>query len=179
MGIDKLMARLVADEKQVSDDQGGAGGAVRGKVVSSLDGLSATAVKNFVSQGQPGKSIDQYIQELEQEARDPRAAMLSQLKQYEAADWSIGPSQSRIAPMVLASMYKFGTSAKSQVQQYVRSKELESCHAASEMALMAAIMDRMLNADQDMVNSQAVEVICRRLYGLFRAFENVKKQSDW
>eukprot|EP00959_Pyramimonas_sp_CCMP1952_P211460 4425303-Pyramimonas_sp.AAC.1 len=30
-----------------------------------------------------------------------------------------------------------------------------------------------------MVNSQAVEVICRRLYDLFRAFENVKKQSDW
>eukprot|EP00959_Pyramimonas_sp_CCMP1952_P129409 2706342-Pyramimonas_sp.AAC.1 len=47
------------------------------------------------------------------------------------------------------------------------------------MALMAAIMDRMLNAGQDMVNSQAVEVICRRLCGLFRAFENVKKLSDW
>ena len=98
-----------------------------------------------------------------------------ELKQYETADWSIGPSLARIAPMVLAQMYKFETSAKFQVQQYVRAKELEACHAASEMALMAANLDRML----DMVNSQAVEVICRRLYGLFRAFENAKKQSDW
>eukprot|EP00959_Pyramimonas_sp_CCMP1952_P379497 7949413-Pyramimonas_sp.AAC.1 len=38
-GIDKLMARLVAHEKQVSDDQGGPGGTVRGKVATSLGGL--------------------------------------------------------------------------------------------------------------------------------------------
>eukprot|EP00959_Pyramimonas_sp_CCMP1952_P054616 1141610-Pyramimonas_sp.AAC.1 len=55
-GIDNLMARLMAHEKQVADDQGGGGSAVRGKAVNSLDGLSAAAVKSFVSQGQQGKS---------------------------------------------------------------------------------------------------------------------------
>ena len=178
-GIDGLMARLMAHEKQVAEDQGGRGGVVPGRPLGGRDRFSSGAVKSFAAQGQMGKPVDHYIQELEQEARDPRAAMFSQMKQYETADWSIGPSQARIAPMVLARMYKFGTSAKFQVQQYVRAKELEACHAASEMALMAAILDRMLNSDQDMVNSQAVEVICRRLYGLFRAFENAKKQSDW
>ena len=62
-------------------------------------------------------------------------------------------------------------------------KELDLCHAAGEMRLMAAILDRMLvprdGVPYDMVNSQAVEVIARRLRGLFRAFEGVRRQSDW
>ena len=44
---------------------------------------------------------------------------------------------------------------------------------------MGAFLDKTLSSEQDMVNRQAAEVMRWRLCGLFRAFGNVKRQSEW
>ena len=76
-------------------------------------------------------------------------------------------------------MYRHNTTATFQVKEYVKTKEMGTSHVAGELRLLAAIPDRMVATKFEMINSEAVEVICRRIYGLFRAWENVDKLSDW
>eukprot|EP00959_Pyramimonas_sp_CCMP1952_P256721 5363353-Pyramimonas_sp.AAC.1 len=52
-------------------------------------------------------------------------------------------------------------------------------YVAGELRLLAAILDRMVATKFEMIKSEAVEVMGRRIYGLFRAGENVGKLSDW
>ena len=40
-------------------------------------------------------------------------------------------------------------------------------------------MDRMLENQEDIVNSSSAELICRRLYSLMKAYEKVQKLDDW
>ena len=60
-----------------------------------------------------------------------------------------------------------------------RRKELETCHAAAEMVLLVVILDKMVAPEEDFINSNAVEVIARRMYVLHRAFEKLHELADW
>ena len=44
-----------------------------------------------------------------------------------------------------------------------------------------AKLDRLVmhSGQADVINLPAVEAICRRIYGLMRAFEDVHRESDW
>ena len=37
----------------------------------------------------------------------------------------------------------------------------------------------MVGENSDMINADSVEVMCRRVYALWKAFEDVQKVSDW
>ena len=88
-----------------------------------------------------------------------------------------------MAPTLLAYVYRQGRSAKVEIQEWLRAKQLETCHAACEMLLLAVILDNMVMdktpTSHDMINQDSVEIIARRMYGVYRAFERVKSQSDW
>ena len=58
-------------------------------------------------------------------------------------------------------------------------KELETCHAAQEYLLLCMILDKLLKNNEDMINSEGAEIICRRLHGLQLAFAEVRRLSDW
>ena len=65
------------------------------------------------------------------------------------------------------------------MKDYIKKKELETCHAAQELLLLAVVLDRMVGESSDMINADSVEVMCRRVYALWKAFEDVHKVSDW
>ena len=41
------------------------------------------------------------------------------------------------------------------------------------------VLDRMLENGEDLVNNQSAELVCRRLYAIFKAYEKVTKLEDW
>ena len=47
--------------------------------------------------------------------------------------------------------------------------------------MLGMLLDRlvMIQKDVDDVNLPAVEAICRKIYGLIRAFEDVASEEDW
>ena len=63
----------------------------------------------------------------------------------------------------------------------MHTRGLDKCHAATEMPTLGLVLDRLVTFESsaDIVNLSAVEVICRKLYGLLRAFEDVKCEADW
>ena len=74
-----------------------------------------------------------------------------------------------------------GRTAHRELEDFVKGKCLQKCHTAAEMPLLGLLLDRMLllQRDQDIINMPAVEVLCRRIYGLIKAFEDVTEEADW
>ena len=67
------------------------------------------------------------------------------------------------------------------MEEFVRSRGLEQCHSALELPTLGLILDRLVlsTSDAAVVNMSAVEAICRKIYGLLRAFEDVHGLDDW
>ena len=80
---------------------------------------------------------------------------------------------------VLAHLYRLGRSAKIEVQEYIARRELDICHAAQELLLLSVFLDRMVGEKFEMTNSDSVEVMCRRVYAFWKAFEDVQQIGDW
>ena len=64
-------------------------------------------------------------------------------------------------------------------QRWIQDKQLERNHVAHEMLLLAMVLDRSLQEDSDYINSQTCEIVCRRIYALKKAFEQVRSSADW
>ena len=106
--------------------------------------------------------------------------MLEHLKKYnEISDWTLADTKERIAPYILGRLYRSGRSAADEIRAWTSRRELESCHAAQELLLLAMVLDRMVRSEGDIVNSEAVEILTRRIHGLQLAFRDVRKMSDW
>ena len=65
------------------------------------------------------------------------------------------------------------------MRQFISERELTGCHAAQEMLLLAMVLDRMIKTPGDIINSEATEILCRRLHGLELAFAHVRRMADW
>jgi len=174
LGVDKLLSRLAAQENSVELDAARTGSAL------AVKGTVAAQNVHSVSGSAPA-AVAGVVDEITKETADPRAAFLEHLQQYEEMpSWAAHTGRARVAPKVLGHLYKGGRSAKQEIELYVSKKELTNCHAASELLLMAVLLDRMIASKGfDLINSDAIEIICRRVYGLFRAFDNVHRLSDW
>ena len=122
-------------------------------------------------------------QQLEGEAVNPKDAALAHLRRYQDIEgFKIGGDASvRVAPSMVAKLYKYGRTASRELEEFVRSRGLEKCHAAMELPTLGLILDRLVvdSASAEVINMPAVEVVCRKVYGLIRAFEDVKSENDW
>ena len=128
----------------------------------------------------PKGSVRETISFLERRALNPREALLAALKNYKEVDApAFGDLKARVAPHVLARLYRSGRTAKLEMSEWRRSKQLERCQAAGETIMLAMVLDRMLEHGEDLVNNQSAELICRRLYSLLKAYERVNKLEDW
>ena len=79
------------------------------------------------------------------------------------------------------------------VQDKLREGGLELCEVlrsgnpadifanTAELPTLGLILGRLImhSGGTDVINLPAVEAICRRFYGLMRAFEDVHRESDW
>jgi hypothetical protein len=45
--------------------------------------------------------------------------------------------------------------------------------------MLCMLLDKCVMSQDDFINTEACEVLCRRLYALKRAFQNVQSQQDW
>ena len=123
------------------------------------------------------------IQRLEAEAANPREAALDHLRRFQKLEQFLvgGDAQVRVAPTFIAKLYRTGRSAVREMEELIRAKGLEKCHTAAELPTLALVLDRLMmqTSNPDVINMPAVEAICRRMYGLTRAFGDVKCEADW
>ena len=178
-GISSLLDRLKEHEDIVrtdaatkgssSADPGGAG--IR-TGPPSLTGSQSSSVTS---------KVPELIQIIEKETRDPRGALMDHLQKYRDIDgWNLGGAKARIAAQYLARLYKSGKAASETARSWISEKELDTCHAAQEFLLLAMILDKMItDQKEDLINSAACEILCRRMHGLQLALQNVHRQSDW
>ena len=105
---------------------------------------------------------------------------LSKFREIPLSEWPMPPGyQQRLAPSYLAEVYRGGT-AVAYAKAWLREHELVHCVPAQEMvSIMEAVDDSVLMDQRDVINSLAFEKLVRRAYGLERAFEDCRKESDW
>ena len=129
------------------------------------------------------KSTGDQITQLREGARNPKDALLSTLAQYKsgAGGAPVGGVKARVAPTVLAKLYKGGRSARVETQEWLKSKELQTAGVAQEINMLAMVLDRMMSSGQhdDLINSQVAELTCLRLYSIWKAYERVTCMNDW
>ena len=65
------------------------------------------------------------------------------------------------------------------VKSSVREKELSGNHIEHELMVLGMAIDSQVKADDNFINTEACEILCRRVYGLRRAFSEVKCRGDW
>ena len=80
---------------------------------------------------------------------------------------------------MLTLLYKAGRMAKQKVNEWKRAKQLEKCQAAGDTSILAMVLDRMLEDGEGLVNNQSAELVCIRLYAIFKAYKKVNKLADW
>ena len=163
------MERLKAHQGIVEADSGRASGSL--------------AAQPSVTAGEGQKaSVDKMVSKLERMAGAPRDQALAHMKIYqEDPSFAVGGgAKTRVAPHMLGLLYKNNRSAQHEMEDFLASRSLARCNAAQELVLLALIIDRMVREPGvEIVNMPAVEVILRKMYGLIKAFENVKQESDW
>ena len=68
---------------------------------------------------------DRAVAQLEIESRNPKDGLLATLKSYREVDGGrVGGVQARVAPTVLARLYKSGRGARAELDNWLRQKEL-------------------------------------------------------
>ena len=186
-GVDRLIERMQKTESMVNDDRGPATASTKAEAGSLPPG---DAAKRSSLGGPPGlvpgadsNGLTQVIERLEKEATNPREAALQHLRRFQQVENFVvgGDAKVRIAPTLIAKLYKSGRTAVKEMEETLRTKGLEKCHTAAELPTLALVLDRLLllSSEADVINMPAVEAVCRRMYGLIRAFEDVQRESDW
>ena len=91
----------------------------------------------------------------------------------------IGGGKARVAPSVLAVLYKHGRPAQTEFAQWLKDTELTMCPIASEVTMPAAVLDRIAASGEGdaLINARASELTCLRLYSVFKAYQDVEVGS--
>ena len=132
--------------------------------------------------GRPDEELQERIQLLKDESRNPRDGLLATLEKFKHVRMTpVGGVKTRVAPTVLHKLYRSGRTAKIELGEWLRSKELQRASISSEVTMLAMVLDRMMaeGAYEQLINSPAAELTCLRLYAIWKAYENVKCVSDW
>ena len=179
-GIEAMMARLASLENMMKEDNGRA-------VVAppTLDAVAAqgSGIASTTAPGSLGSvANDELIAELERAAQNPHGVFLRQLKKFrEVSPWPmpLGYRQ-RLAPSYLCQVYKSGQSGVEYARRWMQAHSLQNCSPAQEMiSVLSAVDDALLSDGADVINSVTFEKLCRRAYGLERAYEECTLEEHW
>jgi len=124
------------------------------------------------------------LEHLKREARNPRKVLLKRLEKVKKkVPWRLKHGfKTRVGPTMLAKYYSNGGNMVRGVQSWIQRKGLKGCPTAENMLPVARSCDKMvmdLDAPDDIINSELLELLLRQLYGTFKAFERVKGKTDW
>ena len=162
--VDRMMQRLLEHERINEVDQGHGSPVVQRARADGEEKGEKLAVQLLGSFG------------------DVRERAMTKLKGYrEMTDWQhAGKPLARCAPELIARIYQNGRTASEHVKTFIRGRELEGSHFAHELTLLGMTLDRAVREmPDDMLNYQSIEMLCRRIYAIEKAFEAVEKESDW
>jgi hypothetical protein len=134
-----------------------------------------------------GSSVGRMIRRLEDKAMLPQAIFLDQVRQVENVDpevWNRAFPENyreRMAGEGLCEIYSTGMTAEQWGRQFLRERELLDCFAAREIVAGLSAVDTMVIIDRTpgLLNQVGFERLCRKTFGLIRAFEGCKTVSDW
>ena len=182
--LDQFIAKLNEHEGVVERDA-----AVRSAGESGVGGPGGERAGGLdVRVGSPGlggrkrAGGSAHIASLEAQSCNPREELLNALKQFwNVENMMVGGVKTRVAPVVLSRLYKAGRTAQQEIKEWLRSKEFERAPIASEISVLGMILDRMMMTGQRdmMINSQASEATCLRMYAIWTAYDNAKGVTDW
>ena len=111
----------------------------------------------------------------------PRESLASHLDSYTAeVPWKLPADlKARVAPHLLMQIYGAYPTCTEFIKCFVREKQLEGHHIEHEMQVLALAVDSQVKSDSNFINTEACEILCRRVYGIRRAFSAVKNRMDW
>ena len=130
----------------------------------------------------PSSDVAPLVVSLEESFKDMRECVLNKLRGYrEDVTWTLpAGARARVSPGMLARIYRSGRTYENYVSNLIKQRGLEGCHLASEWMMLAILIDRaVVEGGQDWINLKSTEMAMRRLYGIERALENVRSESDW
>ncbi len=97
----------------------------------------------------------------------------------ESWPWAGTTRSARVSYDKLAQLFRGGTKAEERVSQWVDRHGLRKTSEGDQMIMIAVVLDHMLLHDRiSMLNSAAVEILCRRLLGLEKSLETVWRAED-
>ena len=163
--VSGLLERLDVHEKAVEQ------GAGRPRVLQEREDRPA-----------PSSGVAPLVASLEESFKDMRECVLNKLRGYrEDVTWTLpAGARARVSPGMLARIYRSGRTYENYVSNLIKQRGLEGCHLASEWMMLAILIDRaVVEGGQDWINLKSTEMAMRRLYGIERALENVRSESDW
>ena len=178
--LDRLLGRLEEFEKQLREDRASPGPnrpasptspkVIRGEVVSPCSTSPATSGSPWID-----------VEPLKEALKDPRAAVLENALELQCPiDWALpGTCKERVAPQFLVKVISKYSSVRGFAQAFIREKELGENHVAKEVILLALAVDKLLHEDRNFMRSEGCEILCRRLYAIRRAFQDVRRADDW
>jgi hypothetical protein len=176
LGYEKMIERLDKMEAMMRADSGRTTG-----VAATLPGLPGPVVGSAGAVENAG-AVEDLIMELERASTQVHGAFLRQLRRYrDVSPWPM-PSgfRSRLAAPYLSQVYRNGTAGVQYAQRWIQTHGLERCVPAQELlSIMEAVDDAITVDEKDVINSVSFEKLCRRAYGLERAYEDCAKESDW
>lgn len=167
--VDSFMKRLEDHEKLVGMDKPGATGAAAWRPTASSTGATT------------GSSSSGLAESFESSFKDIRESALEKLRAFTDTKITIaGEPRARVAGEFCSKTYRDGQTAQQRAEKFLRSKQLEGHHLAHEIQLLAMVFDRgVREAPREWLNLESTEFLARRLYGMERAFSEVRKESDW
>ncbi|CAK0897174.1 unnamed protein product, partial [Prorocentrum cordatum] len=156
----------------------------RHKEMVEQDSMAVTAggSEQRVVSSTSNPEIDSLVKGLDDSFKDMREVAKEKLQAYSSdVAWTIpGGIKTRVAPSMVARLYRSGASAVASIREMIRTKQLDGNHMAEEALLISMMLDRsMVEAPADWINYKTTELAMRRHHGIERAFENVKQRSDW
>jgi hypothetical protein len=150
--------------------------ATRGQT-SSTTGSSPVDPLDLVG----GEHLKMAVARLRQDMEDPKSKLLQHLdKLTHTVSWVLpGQLTARVAPALLLMIFQGSRSACKFAQDCVETKGLTKHHIGHEFIMLCMLLDKCVMSQDDFINTEACEVLCRRLYALKRAFQNVQSLQDW
>ena len=102
----------------------------------------------------------------------PKDQLVSHLGNYSpTVEWKLPQDlKARVAPSLLMQVFQTHATFRDFVKEYIKEKELHGNHIEHELLVLALAIDSQARSNDDFINTEACEILCRRVYGICRAF---------
>ena len=129
------------------------------------------------------EELKRELDQMKRLARSAKRELLRKVKRHKRkVPWALPRGYAkRLAPTFLLGAYKDGKTVIDLIEKFGDKKDLTGHHLYDTLLLVArAIHEKVMDeAEPEMINSEATELLVRKLYGTIKAFDLVESCKDW